>query len=223
MSHTLTHKGFRGFTLIELLVVISIIGLLSTIIAAPIQNARKKAKDVKKIAELKETQTALEQYAESNNGNYPATLSLLAPQYMPILPSYAGTGVPVRDRFAYITYTGTPNGSTVGQVFGYHLAVKTDVNNTSLDNDRDCSGAVAGVTITGTNCVAFNATAAPTVNYTNFAAGMPCGSSGTTAGVTDTAGSCTLSGTTDLGLLTDGATTTCTNVNDCVYDVTNQQ
>ncbi|MFA5132467.1 MAG: prepilin-type N-terminal cleavage/methylation domain-containing protein, partial [Candidatus Paceibacterota bacterium] len=46
-------KGFRGFTLIELLVVIAIIGLLSTIIAAPIQNARKKAKDAKKIAELK--------------------------------------------------------------------------------------------------------------------------------------------------------------------------
>ena len=61
MSNTFTKKGFRGFTLIELLVVIAIIGLLSTIIAAPIQSARKKARDAKKIAELKSTQLAFEQ------------------------------------------------------------------------------------------------------------------------------------------------------------------
>ena len=67
MSHTLTKKGFRGFTLIELLVVIAIIGLLSTIIATPIQNARKKAKDAKKVSELKALELALDQYAEANN------------------------------------------------------------------------------------------------------------------------------------------------------------
>ena len=83
MSNKFTKTGFRGFTLIELLVVIAIIGLLSTIIAAPIQSARKKARDAKKIAELKSTQLALEQYAESNSAQYPNNLASLSPQFMP--------------------------------------------------------------------------------------------------------------------------------------------
>jgi prepilin-type N-terminal cleavage/methylation domain-containing protein len=224
MSHFFTKKGFRGFTLIELLVVIAIIGLLSTIIAAPIQNARKKAKDAKKIAELKSTILAIEQYAEANNNNYPATLGDLVPTYMPILSSYAGTGVPVRDRFAYVTYTSTPDGSTVAQRFGYHMAVKLDVyNNDVLSNDRDCSGAVAGATITGTNCASFNSATVPTVDYTNWASGMICGNNTVpAAGVTPPAGTCTAGGTADIGVLTEGATSTCQAVNDCVYDVTNQ-
>lgn len=223
MSHFFTKKGFRGFTLIELLVVIAIIGLLSTIIAAPIQNARKKAKDAKKIAEMKALVLAIEQYAEANNNNYPAALADLVPTYMPILPSFATANVPVRDRYAYVTYTDTPDGSTISQRYGYHLATKLDVfNNNVLDTDRDCSGAINGPAITGTNCTNFNSATAPTINYTNYVSGMMCGNSQTTLGVTIPVGTCTAGGTADLGLLHDGATTTCQGVNDCVYDVTNQ-
>lgn len=98
------HKKISGFTLIELLVVIAITGLLSTIIASPIQNARKKSRDAKKIAELKAVQTALDQYAEANNQQYPKTLSDLYPLYMSKLPDYATTTVAPRDRFAYVMY-----------------------------------------------------------------------------------------------------------------------
>lgn len=60
----------RGFTLIELLVVIAIIGLLSSVILASLNGARKKGRDARRSADLKETQLALELYY-SNNGSYP--------------------------------------------------------------------------------------------------------------------------------------------------------
>ena len=60
----------KGFTLIELLVVIAIIGLLSTIILAPIQNARKKARDAKRTAEMDALVTGLVVYFD-DNGTYP--------------------------------------------------------------------------------------------------------------------------------------------------------
>ena len=72
---------YRGFTLIELLVVIAIIGLLATIISGPINNARNKARDVKKIADMKEVQHALDVYAD-DNGTYPNTLIALYPKYI---------------------------------------------------------------------------------------------------------------------------------------------
>ncbi len=52
----------KGFTLIELLVVIAIIGVLATLAVVSLQNARKNARDAKRIADVKQMQTALELY-----------------------------------------------------------------------------------------------------------------------------------------------------------------
>jgi general secretion pathway protein G len=52
----------KGFTLIELLVVIAIIGLLSTLAVVALNSARQKARDSKRIADIKQIQTALELY-----------------------------------------------------------------------------------------------------------------------------------------------------------------
>ena len=52
----------KGFTLVELLVVIAIIGVLSTLAVVSLNNAREKARDAKRISDIKQVQTALELY-----------------------------------------------------------------------------------------------------------------------------------------------------------------
>ena len=57
----------KGFTLIELLVVISIIGLLSSVVLASLNSTRLKAKDSKKMIELKQLIISLERYYLDTN------------------------------------------------------------------------------------------------------------------------------------------------------------
>ena len=61
----------KAFTLIELLVVIAIIGLLSSVVLASLNTARLKARDARRIADIKQLQIATELYFDSNNA-YPA-------------------------------------------------------------------------------------------------------------------------------------------------------
>jgi prepilin-type N-terminal cleavage/methylation domain-containing protein len=65
----------KGFTLIELLVVISIIGLLSTIVLASLQQARSKGRNSSRRQTLVSMRTALELYYSANNA-YPLTNGL---------------------------------------------------------------------------------------------------------------------------------------------------
>jgi prepilin-type N-terminal cleavage/methylation domain-containing protein len=63
-------KQSKGFTLVELLVVIAIIGLLSTLAVVSLGSARSKARDARRISDIKQIQTALELYF-SDQGQYP--------------------------------------------------------------------------------------------------------------------------------------------------------
>ena len=63
-------KYNKGFTLIELLVVIAIIGILAGISFFGIQGVFENSRDPQRKSDLKQYQTALESYANKNNGFY---------------------------------------------------------------------------------------------------------------------------------------------------------
>jgi len=62
----------KGFTLIELLVVIAIIGLLASIILVSLNSARQKARDTRRISDLRQVALGLELYYDNNNNAYPS-------------------------------------------------------------------------------------------------------------------------------------------------------
>jgi len=64
----------KAFTLIELLVVIVIIGVLATLAVVAVNGARTKARDSKRISDIKQIQTALELYMADEN-TYPSLIT----------------------------------------------------------------------------------------------------------------------------------------------------
>jgi type II secretory pathway pseudopilin PulG len=81
------HTSF-GFTLGELLVVFAVVGVLSVIAFGSILTAREKARDGRRISDMKEIQLGLALYYDVNKA-YPATLSTLTEvgqKYLPSIP-----------------------------------------------------------------------------------------------------------------------------------------
>lgn len=128
----MTKSSSKGFTLIELLVVIAIIGLLSTLAVVALNSARQKSRDSKRVADVKQIQTALELYFADNNG-YPlgattaptlgagtaTTLSssgwastVTGTSYMGLVPSAPtpndGTCSPAQNAYTYVAAETTP-------------------------------------------------------------------------------------------------------------------
>ena len=115
-----------GFTLIELLVVIAIIGLLSTLSILALNTARARARDAKRIADVKQIQTALEMYY-NDTSDYPDNASIT-----PGLPIFRANGTFLRQ----VPAPPTPaDGSNCGSPLAYTYT-KTE-----------SAGAVPGYTI----------------------------------------------------------------------------
>lgn len=95
-------RTIMGFTIVELMVTISVISILAVIVYANVGQANPKARDIERQADLRNLQSAIEQYkrkvgrypimgysggdglsSEADGGTY---ITGLAPEYIPVLP-----------------------------------------------------------------------------------------------------------------------------------------
>lgn len=134
-------KKSKGFTLIELLVVIAIIGVLASVVLASMNSARKKARDARRVADIKQIQLALEMYfdASSPSNSYADSIAALATGgYIPTEPKDPLTAA----SYSYCRISATD----------YHLgATMEESTNNALTADVDytSSSCAAGTAFNG--------------------------------------------------------------------------
>jgi len=147
MITLLRRNSKSGFTLIELLVVIAIIGVLASVVLASLNNARRKARDARRVTDLKQLQLALTRYYDGIGAQqYPLAdtdcaadayglAALVTGGYIPTVPHD-----PSNAATCYFYASGTEDGTRST----YHLAaVLEDSGNAAFNSDRDCSSGTA--------------------------------------------------------------------------------
>jgi len=159
----------KGFTLIELLVVIAIIGVLASIAMTSFGSARAKARDAKRVADLRQIQTALQLYFDSTN-TYPFAFTDLVPTYLPNAQTYTD---PQGGAYKYDPYlvavgaTLSANRAVVTQCnsttpcLGYQVAAEFELGNATI---VDGSTGVANTGTDGTVTISKKATATGATN-----------------------------------------------------------
>jgi general secretion pathway protein G len=70
------HKNKKGFTMVELMVVISIVSLLSSILAISLSASKARAQDTAKIADVNAMKVAVQAYKFDHDGNAPVPVGV---------------------------------------------------------------------------------------------------------------------------------------------------
>jgi prepilin-type N-terminal cleavage/methylation domain-containing protein len=134
-------KGQKGFTLIELLVVIAIIGILATIVLVSLNTARQKARDVRRVSDMRQVALALEMYYDDHTSGYPST-------------TWAVMETAIEGGGYISSVPSDPGGVTVGYVYctsdqqSYVLGATLEIDGSSALKDD-----VDGADVLGCNCV----------------------------------------------------------------------
>lgn len=136
----------KGFTLIELLVVIAIIGILASIVLVSLNDARSRARDVKRVGDIRQIQLALEGYYDANSA-YPggdgsdascqalsAISGDLTPTYLAALPVDPGGGQLAYGYDAATTADGQDYVLRADLEDAAHSALQADIDGAAANN-----------------------------------------------------------------------------------------
>jgi prepilin-type N-terminal cleavage/methylation domain-containing protein len=143
-------KYKKGFTLIELLVVVAILGLLATIVAVSLTSARARARDARRVSDIRQIELALELYYAAH-------------QQYPIGTDASTTAFSLLRDEGFLNMSADPEDPTTGKAYCYtwgavtgavrpyqyyHIgAVLENSDSDMLCSDRDFdSGAVSSTT-----------------------------------------------------------------------------
>ena len=136
----------RGFTLIELLIVVAILGLLASIVLVGLGGARARARDARRISDLRETQNALELYY-SANGKYPAFTGTGQWDNMSGAITGGGLGISRMPKETLAGHAAYQYSTEGGSYQSYVLSAKLEQANPALTEEGE-----PDVTVNGIDC-----------------------------------------------------------------------
>ena len=119
-------KGKKGFTLIELLVVIAIIGILATIVLVSLNSARQKARDTRRISDMRQISLALEMYYDDHTAYPGDSENATCDDWATMVTNIEGDG--------YMTKVPTDPINTGSNVYTYNTDLSDYVVKSVLEN-----------------------------------------------------------------------------------------